>query len=79
MPEDKNETIKEALFRITRRETIQLMERVITHNLIKWLAIGWLFISVATSIYRRIDNKCSVVVPLDSYFYAKAICPVNAP
>ena len=79
MPEDKNETIKEALFRITRRETIQLLEKVITHNLIKWLAIGWLFISVATSIYRRIDNKCHIVVPLDSYFYAKAICPVNAP
>ena len=79
MPEDKNETIKEALFRITRRETIELMEKVITHNLIKWLAIGWLIISVVTSIYRRIDNKCSVVVPLDKYFYAKAICPIDAP
>ena len=77
MPEDKNETIKEAFLRITKRESIELMEKAITHNLIKWLAIGWLIISAGTSVYRRADNRCDVVVPLDSYFYARAICPIK--
>ena len=74
---EKKETIKEAFFRILSRETVELMEKTLTHKLIGRAFIAWVFISAATSIYRRLDNRCNIEVPLDKYFYARAICPTT--
>ena len=35
MADEKEESIKEAFMRITKRESIELMDKVITHNFIK--------------------------------------------
>jgi hypothetical protein len=74
---ETNESMKDALYRIVRREAIEMMETSITHKLLKWVVVGWIIVSALASVYRRVDNKCDIVVPLDTYFYAKAICPVK--
>ena len=76
MSEDKEESIKEAFMRITKREAIELMDKVITHNFIKLVVISWLVISVAASIYRRYDDRCDKKIQLDSYFFGKLLCEV---
>ncbi|MFI5391572.1 MAG: hypothetical protein ACHQYQ_09435 [Bacteriovoracales bacterium] len=71
------ESIKEAFLRILKRESIELMEHVLTSKAIGVALIFWLLISAGVSIFRRSTDRCDKLVPLDTYFYAKALCPIE--
>ena len=77
MPEDKNETIKEAFLRILTRETKEMFEKYLTHKLIGLGFLVWAILSLSGSIYRRLDNKCELDIQASKYFMVNLLCPIK--
>jgi hypothetical protein len=85
--EQSKTNIKEVFYSQLNKAACDLIKNVVNAKSLGIAIIIWFVISVATSIYRRVDtvimpdgsikSRCEVTVPLDTYFMAKMICPIN--
>ena len=85
--EDSKKSIKEVFYAQLNKAACDLIKTTVNAKSLGVALIAWFVVSVATSIYRRVDtvtmpdgtvkSRCEITVPLDTYFMAKMICPVK--
>ena len=85
--EQSKNGVKEVFYAQLNKAACDLIHHVVNAKSLGIVIIAWCVISVAASIYRRVDtvvmpdgsikSRCEVTVPIDTYFMAKMICPIN--
>ena len=85
--EQSKQGIKDVFYSQLNKAACDLIHHVVNAKSLGIAIIIWFVVSVATSIYRRVDtvtmpdgtvkSRCEITVPLDTYFMAKMICPVK--
>jgi len=75
--EESKSDLKKVFFDQINKSGSDLIKNVISPKFLGGAIIVYLVISLATSIYRRADNKCEIEVQLDKVFMGHMLCPVK--
>jgi len=75
--DESKEDLKKVFFGQLNKSGSDLIRNVISPKFLGVMIMAYIIISLAASIFRRLDNRCEMEIQLDKVFMGKMLCPVK--